>query len=203
VAKVLAPVVFEYHDDFVVREAELQKLELDICETDLVLVSGGLNQCPAVAIGERYRKPVGLLGWVTSVDVTAYLRSRGLEGYAFLDHDHLNRFLTLLQVRKAFRQTRMLIVTQGNSFPSVGVVSSITDLAGVRDRVVEVAEGATLNDLAEQLCREYGADFRHQMETSQGLRILVNGRENEVLQGRETALNEGDTVTFFPLVFGG
>lgn len=81
--------------------------------------------------------------------------------------------------------------------------AQLRDLAGVRDREVEAVDGSTLADLVEQLCREYGTDFRHQIETSQGLRIMVNGRENEVLQGRETVLKDGDTVTFFPLVFGG
>jgi len=133
-AIVQAPVVFGSRDDFVVRETELRKLEPDVFDADLVLVAGGLNQCPAIAIGERYRKPVGALGWVTSVDVTACLRARGLEGYALLDYEHLNRFLKLLQVRKAFQQTRMMIVTQGNSFPSVGVVSSIVDLDGLHER---------------------------------------------------------------------
>ncbi len=134
-ANIMEPVLFESHDDFIVRETELLKLEPDIFAADLVLVAGGLNQRPAITIGERYRKPVGLLGWVTSVDVTAYLRSHNLEGYAFLDNDDLKRFLKLLQVRKAFRQTRMMIVTQGDSFPSVGVVSSIADLDGLRNRL--------------------------------------------------------------------
>ena len=79
----------------------------------------------------------------------------------------------------------------------------LRDLAGVRDRDAEIADGSTLGDLVEQFCREYGADFRHQIETSKGLRIMVNGRENEVLEGLETELKDGDTVTFFPLVFGG
>jgi MoaD family protein len=81
--------------------------------------------------------------------------------------------------------------------------AQLRDLAGVRDREIGITAGSTLADLIEQLCVEYGADFRHQIETAQGLRIMVNGRENEVLQGRETELKEGDTVTFFPLVFGG
>ena len=81
--------------------------------------------------------------------------------------------------------------------------AQLRDLAGVRDREVEVAVGSTLADLVEQLCVEYGADFRHQIETSLGLRLLVNGRENEVLEGRQTELKADDTVTFFPLVFGG
>ncbi len=79
----------------------------------------------------------------------------------------------------------------------------LRDLAGVRDREIEIAGSSTLGSLVEQLCVEYGADFRHQVETSQGLRIMVNGRENEVLQGLETELKDDDTVTFFPLVFGG
>ena len=131
----LEPSFLERKDDFVLREAELRKLEPDVYDSDLVLISGsGLRQVPAITVGARYRKPIGQIGWVSSVDITANLRSRGLEGHAFLDYDHLNRFLKLLQVRKAFRQTRMMIVTQGNSFPSVGVVSSIVDLPGLRDR---------------------------------------------------------------------
>ena len=132
----LEPAFLERGDDFVLRETELRKLEPDIHDADLVLISGsGLRQVPAITIGARYNKPVGQLGWVSSVDITANLRSRGFEGYAFLDYAHFNRFLKLLQVRKAFHHTRMMIVTQGNSFPSVGVVSSIVDLAGLRDRL--------------------------------------------------------------------
>jgi len=81
--------------------------------------------------------------------------------------------------------------------------AQLRDLAGVRDREAEIADGSTLQDLVAQFCREYGADFQHQIETSQGLRIMVNGRENEVLDGMQTELKDGDTVTFFPLVFGG
>ncbi len=81
--------------------------------------------------------------------------------------------------------------------------AQLRDLAGVRERTIETAAGATLKDLVAALCDEYGQDFRHQVAISPGLRILVNGRENEVLQHLETPLKDGDTVTFFPLVFGG
>lgn len=133
--KVLEPSFVERTDDFVIHEAELKKLEPDIYEADLVLISGsGLRQIPAITIATRYQKPVGQFGWVSSVDIAANLRSRGFEGYAFLDYDHFNHFTHLLRVRKAFRQMRMMLVTQGNSFPSVGVVSSIVDLEGLQQR---------------------------------------------------------------------
>jgi molybdopterin synthase sulfur carrier subunit len=86
---------------------------------------------------------------------------------------------------------------------SILFFAKLRDLAGVRDREAVAPDGSTLGDLVEQFCREYGADFRHQIETSKGLRIMVNGRENEILQGLLTELKDGDTVTFFPLVFGG
>jgi len=132
----LEPAFLEQRDDFFLHETERLKVEPDVHDADLVLISGaGVCQVPAITIGAKYNKPIGQLGWVSSVDITANLRARGLEGYAFLDYAHFNRVLRLLQVRKAFRRTRMMIVTQGNSFPSVGVVSSLTDLPGLRDRL--------------------------------------------------------------------
>jgi len=133
-AELLDPVYLEWGDDFVLREALLRKLEPDIYEADLVLVAtSGLIQPMAVAIGRRYRVPVGVIGWVTSVDVAAHLRARGLEGYAFLDFDDLNHFVSLLRVRKAIAQTRILVALE-REIESVGVASNIYDLDGVRQR---------------------------------------------------------------------
>jgi len=174
IAVVQKLVVFESRDDFVVRETELRKLEPDVFDADLVLVAGGLNQCPAIAIGERYGKPVGQRGWVTSVDAAAGLRARGLEGYAFLDYDHLNRFLKLLQVRKAFQQTRMMIVTQGNSFPSVGVVSSIANLQGLREHFGVDHALISSSQLIEEM-DSLPADARQEVESLTD-QLIVNAQ---------------------------
>ncbi len=134
IAEVLEPVVVEWSDDFVVRESELNKLELDASAADLLLMGlGGLPQYPAVAIAERYQKPLLLVGHVATVDVTAYLRTRGHEAYAFLDYEDLNSFLSLFQVRKALAQTRFLVALKGGVIPT-GVVSSIGDLEGLKLR---------------------------------------------------------------------
>lgn len=134
-ACLLEPVYIEWGDDFVLPEAELAKLESDAHDADLILLGpGGLDQYPAVSIAHRYGKPVGRMGWVGSVDIAAYLRAQGLEGYAFLDWDHLHSVLSLLRVRKAFRSTRILVAVEGNPLAPSGVVSSIWDLEGLKTR---------------------------------------------------------------------
>jgi hypothetical protein len=144
-AVLLEPVYMEWRNDFVVPEDELKKLEPDVSDADLILIAAnGITQLPAVTIGQRYGKPLGIIGWdassdqrvqiiykaiawMTSVDITAYLRARGLEGYAFLDFDELNRFVSLLRVRKAVRGTNLLLALEGGII-SAGVASSIYDM---------------------------------------------------------------------------
>ena len=133
-AQLLKPVMLSWSDSFVMAESELHKLEPDIRQADLVLLAGGLLQYPAVRIAEVFRRPVGQVGWVTSVDITANLRARGMEAYAFLDYDHLREHLRLLHARKAFQNMKVLVATEGDTLPSVGVVSGITDMQGLRDR---------------------------------------------------------------------
>ena len=134
-ARLLEPVYIEWGDDFILPQAELTKLESDVQDADLILMApSGLAQYPAITIAHRYGKPIGRMGWVGSVDIAAYLRSRGLEGYAFLDYEHLNRALSLLKARKAFRGTRVLVAAEGNARVPTGVVSSIWDLEGLKRR---------------------------------------------------------------------
>jgi len=133
-AQLMEPVYLEWGDDFAIRESEISKVEPDIYDADLVLVApSGLVQPVAIAIGQRYEKPVGMTGWVVSVDVAAHLRARGLEGYAFLDYEDLNHWLSLLRVRKAISRTRLLLALEGGVL-SVGVVSGIYDLEGLNRR---------------------------------------------------------------------
>jgi len=125
-AKLLEPVYIEYGEDFVVSEEEFKKLEPELQDTDLFLLS---YRVPGI---ERYGKPVAMMGrGVTNVDIAAYFRSRGLEGYAPIDYDELNELVSLMQVRKAIRQTRILAVTGGELITS-GVVSSIWNLEDLK-----------------------------------------------------------------------
>jgi L-fucose isomerase-like protein len=61
-----------------------------------------------VELGQRYKRPV-----LTNILSASNLRSRNLEGYVTLDNNELNELISLLQVRKSIRQTKMLIVSEG------------------------------------------------------------------------------------------
>ena len=132
-ARLLEPVRVQWKDDWHIPEAEIARLEKDISEVDLFLIEGGLSQYPAVAIGRRFNKPVAMVGTVVTVDVAAYLRSRGLEAYAPLDFEELNRLISLVCVRKAIARTKILHALEGDVIP-VGVVSTIYDLEDLQDR---------------------------------------------------------------------
>ena len=150
-ARIMKPVYVEWKDDFVVPENGIKELEPDIYDADLVFVStSGLPQYPAITIGRRYGKPVGMMGWVAAIDAIAYLRSRGMEGYTFLDFDHLNRFISLLRVRKAVRNMRILVALEGNVITS-GVVSNIWDLEDLKNRFGVDYTSVSATDLVDQM----------------------------------------------------
>ena len=120
VAHILDPVFIEHGDDWLVKAEQYRKLDVDVDEVDVFLVTGtSLNQFFAVKLGERYGKPVAMVGGELDpfipmgCDAASHLRAEGLEAYVSLDYDEFNELLALLQVRKAMRQTRVLRVTQG------------------------------------------------------------------------------------------
>ncbi len=159
-AVLLKPTYIEWRDDWAIPEEEMRKLEPDIERADLVLIApSGLAQYPAIRIAERYRKPVAMVGQVISVDMSAYLRSRGMEGYALLDLDELNYLISLLRVKKAIMNTRILIVTAGSLLP-VGVVSSIWDLEAIKRRYGIDYKCITADEVFEEMDRVMKDDQR-------------------------------------------
>ena len=133
-AVLLDPVKIKWKDNWIIPEEEIRKLQADLEEVDFFLVSGGLSQYPAITIAHRYKKPIVMVGYVVNVDVAAYLRSRGLEGYAPMDFDELNHLISLMRVRKALRKTKILVVTEGDIIP-LGVVSTIWNLDDLNQRL--------------------------------------------------------------------
>ena len=73
----------------------------------------------------------------------------------------------------------------------------------VRKQAMSMREGAQLSDLIERLGAEYGVDFRQEVDHIGGLRILINGREYDLLDGMNTQLKDGDMVVFLSLIAGG
>ncbi len=73
----------------------------------------------------------------------------------------------------------------------------------VRQQAMSMTEGARLTDLTERLSEEYGVDFRQEVNHIEGLRILINGQEYDLLDGMNTQLKDGDMVVFLSLIVGG
>lgn len=102
-------------------------------------------------------------------------------------------------------------VAQGQETIRVGVrsIAAIKTLLG-RDRLdVSLPAGATVADLLARLV-EFGGSrlapyFAEPKEKSAHapLRVMVNGRDVTVLQGRQTVLTDGDDVLVFVPIAGG
>lgn len=74
---------------------------------------------------------------------------------------------------------------------------------------MEIENEATVGQLLLRLSEVYGERFSSRVlnpdkkTLTRGLKILVNGRDIDFLQGLETKLKDGDVVTLIPPVAGG
>lgn len=79
------------------------------------------------------------------------------------------------------------------------------DIVGQRE--IQRGFDGTVCDLLDRLCKEYGEEFKNAIFDESKLRnyikILVNGRDIEFLDGIKTKLSDEDVVVIFPPVGGG
>jgi hypothetical protein len=122
-AVMLKPVSLEYNENYKISKSQWKKIEDDLQEADIILLSG---YCRAYGF-ERYKKPVAMIGHgVGNVDIAAYLRNNGIEGYAPYDWDEMNDLISLMRIRKDIERTKILVVTdRPGGLPSYGVKSII------------------------------------------------------------------------------
>ena len=70
----------------------------------------------------------------------------------------------------------------------------------------ELEEGADISRLLQVLCNSYDLQdqlFNEKNELRKWIKILINGRSIDFLEGIETKLNAGDEIAIFPPVAGG
>jgi MoaD family protein len=79
----------------------------------------------------------------------------------------------------------------------------LRELAGVYRETIAITGPAPLSRLIKTLGEKHGSQFAGAVASSRGLRILVNGREYQVLEGMETELKDADSVAFLPYIEGG
>ena len=124
-ADILEPVYLEYDESFTVRDSEFEKLEGDIANVDLFLIT---YRVPGI---EKFHKPVSMIDrGPTPIDVVGFYRSEGFEAYMAHDYEEYRELLRCLQVKKAVANTKILILTASEQFP-VSVNTSNSDLYGL------------------------------------------------------------------------
>lgn len=142
-AVLMDPVTMYYDEGNIFRAEEWRKLEADASEVDVYLIGGWPAREPGLA---RFQRPVVCMGpGPSQLDIAAGLKARGVEAYAVLDLDELNHLISLMRVRKAVRQTRVLVVTDRRGLPpicglSVPALPVIKTKLGVDAHVVAYKE---------------------------------------------------------------
>lgn len=79
----------------------------------------------------------------------------------------------------------------------------LRELAGVSKEIVAIDRAANLTGLVSNLGEKHGSKFTDEVAATRGLRILVNGREYQLLSGMETQLKDKDSVVLLPPIEGG
>ncbi len=76
------------------------------------------------------------------------------------------------------------------------------EVTGKTEDEVQSPSVITIEELLTQLSKKFGIDFAENLYDRKGkvkeyVQILINGKDIKVLQGLETKLGEGDTVSIF------
>lgn len=79
----------------------------------------------------------------------------------------------------------------------------LREVAGVYKETVSTPEAIKLSGLADRLGELHGGAFTQELTATRGLRILINGREYQLLAGMETPLKDRDSVVLLPPIEGG
>ncbi|MBR6050969.1 MAG: hypothetical protein IKP68_07170, partial [Clostridia bacterium] len=124
-ANVMEPAYIEYPENFYISDETFDVLKPDLNEVDIFLFTYRL---PGI---ERLDKPMSMINnGPAPVDLGAFYSDIGKEFYFGHDYEEYNEILKLLQVRKAIRNTKLLVLTACEQFP-VSVNSSNPDLFGL------------------------------------------------------------------------
>jgi molybdopterin converting factor small subunit len=77
------------------------------------------------------------------------------------------------------------------------------ELAGSPREEIVLPPGARLADLFQSLGGKHGPLLAHELARTEGLIILINGRDYNLQGGLSAPLKADDTVAVFPIAGGG
>ena len=87
-------------------------------------------------------------------------------------------------------------------------VLGLKKILGQKEVEVSVPDGLTVNGLLSWMVDRWGAEVSHYVYQPGGgllpyLRLMINGRSIEFLNGMETELQDGDEFLILPILTGG
>ncbi len=79
----------------------------------------------------------------------------------------------------------------------------LRELAGVSKEMVSTADNMKLSEFVANLGEKHSQKLVEEISATRGLRILINGREYQLLAGMQTKLNDRDSIVLLPPIEGG
>ncbi len=79
----------------------------------------------------------------------------------------------------------------------------LRDFVGKREVEVEVDEKATVQDLLDELCRNYGSRFTEYVLRTGFPRLILDGKSIQSMSYSELRLKDGSRFCIFPPAVGG
>ncbi|MFQ6074075.1 MAG: ubiquitin-like small modifier protein 1 [Candidatus Bathyarchaeia archaeon] len=91
---------------------------------------------------------------------------------------------------------------------TVKFFTTLREIVGKPQEQIELPEAVTVNELLQQLGKEYGEKFSRYVYDEKGavrghLHFLINGKSVTTQQGLKTKLKENDILAILPPVGGG
>lgn len=91
---------------------------------------------------------------------------------------------------------------------TVKYFTTLREITGMREELVEVEEGTTILQLMQKLAEKHGIEFKKYVFDNENtpkdfLQFLIDGQSTTTMKGNDTELREGVKVAIIPPVGGG
>ncbi|MFC1557930.1 hypothetical protein ACFL40_01105 [candidate division KSB1 bacterium] len=114
-----------------IQNEQLDAFKNDDSKTDLYVVT---HMYEGFKVGEYFKKPViVMLNHARAADMTGALRAKGIQSFIAADFEEAFELIRLFFVKKAFKQTKILCVTDSPQEAPVPIQSSIVDLNSLKE----------------------------------------------------------------------